>query len=158
MKTVSVLLVALISVSFCGCKSVEILNEQPAFLAVKDHDYVLRKDCYIFDEVYGKSTYPFIGFHSTTPGVGIPGFPKNPEDWMGKRRDDIYILAHLPAGTVFRVVQLRKVVTFESQIVRFDIGIVGAGGERWPILDGLWLTDSRQHNVTFHSEIVEQQK
>jgi len=158
MKIIYVLVLNLILVSIYGCKSVEILDEQPAFLAVKNHEYALKKECYIFEEMYEKSTYPFIGFHSTTPGVGIPGFPRNPGDWIGKRRDDIYISALLPAGTVFRVVQLRKVVAFEGQIVRFDVRIVGANGEPGPILDGLWLTDSRQDVVTFHSEIVEQVK
>jgi hypothetical protein len=97
--------------------------------------------------------YSFVGFVSETP-IGIPDFPKDARNFVGKRVDDIEILGVLPPGTEFTVVQWRRVSTDGASLTRFDISPVGSLQKKWGILDGFWLTDEHTEEIPFYSEIV----
>jgi hypothetical protein len=149
-----VLLIAL--VLSAGCASERILTNSPDFRAVDGKHFTLLKECYIFREVRERHKYPFVGFNSLTPGIGIPGFPRNAKEFVGKRVNSVEILGVLPKGTTFTVVQLRQVSGFENTVTSFDIAPDGALGKKWPVLDGIWLTNDGTSPVTFFAEIVEQ--
>ena len=88
------------------------------------------------------------------PGVGSRRFPKNPNEWIGKRYNTIKILDVIPAGTVFTVVQHRiEKHPAIGVLHHFDIALEGPLAQRWPLLDGFWLAP-RGERIRFHSEVV----
>jgi hypothetical protein len=137
-----------------GCASEKILTNSPDFTAVAGRKYVILKECYIYRDVGEHPKYPVVAFYSETPGVGTPSFPKNAQNFVDKRVDGVEILGILPKGTSFTAVTLRQVSTFENTLTSFDISPDGDLGRKWPILDGLWLTNDRTKPISFYSEIV----
>jgi hypothetical protein len=133
--------------------SEKIFKDSPEFRAVEGKYFVLIKECYVFRYIGENNKYPFVGFVSGTE-IGIPGFPNDAKDFVGKQVNDVEILGVLPQGTEFTVVQWRRVSKDGASLTRFDISPVGSLQKKWGILDGFWLTDEHTEKVPFYSEIV----
>ncbi len=154
-----IICVVLIAIAFTsGCETTQLLSTSDVELRdMKNSRFKLKHECYVFEPLDAHYKYPLVGFRSLAPGVGGGGiFPEHPRDWIGKRYDSIRILGILPQGTVFTVVQLRRVTApIIGVMTRFDISIEGDASKTWPILDGLWLTNAKAPPVTFYPQIVE---
>lgn len=133
--------------------SEKIFKDSPEFRAVEGKCFVLLKECYVFRYIGEDNKYPFVGFVSEHP-TGIPGFPKDARNFVGKQVNDIKILGVLPKGTEFTVVQWRQVRQDAAALTRFDISPAGSLQKKWGTLDGFWLTGENTEKVPFNSEIV----
>jgi hypothetical protein len=133
--------------------SEKIFKDSPEFRAVEGKCFVLLKECYVFRYLGEDNKYPCVGFVAGTP-IGIPGFPDDARNFVGKKVNDIEILGVLPKGTEFTVVQWRQVRQDAAALTGFDISPVGSLQKKWGILDGFWLTDERTEKGSFYSELV----
>ena len=157
MKAYIICLVLITTIFTSGCETTEVILASDVELReIKDSRFKLKHECYVYEVLDSHLKYPRVGFPRMAPGVGVPGFPEHPRDWIGKRYGSIRILGILPQGTTFKVVQLRRVTSPEIGVeARFDIAVEGDVAKQWPILDGLWLADHETSRVTFHPQIVE---
>jgi hypothetical protein len=142
-----------------GCASIVQSTDHPDFLAVKDGRFVLLVDGYVYEDLEQPKrlrAYPQVGFPPRTPGVrGLSYFPERPQDWIGKERNRVRFLAVIPAGTTFTVAQHRiENHPTMGPLHHFDIAPEGLLAQRWPLLDGFWLTQTMTDRIRFRPEIV----
>jgi hypothetical protein len=140
-----------------GCARTPVVRDDPDFVTLRGNKFAFLIETYVYEELQDRTPFPGIGFPTIAPGVGSPRFPKNPSEWIGRKYGSIRILAVVPKGTAFTVAQHRveKNLTIGT-INHLDLRLDGPLGERWPLLDGFYLTPQMVGAIRFHPDVVKQ--
>ena len=138
------ILAAAAAIAFVGflywqsrAEKVSYVNGLPAYSALPGREYFLEHDCYLFKFKRRNSDWPLIASRATVPELPESVDPRN----IGAEFPQVRILDVVKAGTLFRIVSVRRTESPKSTSISFEILLGDEVSFKYPRVDAFWMLD-----------------
>ncbi len=118
-------------------EKVSYVNGLPAYRALPGREYFLEHDCYLFKFKRNNSDWPLIGSRITVPSLPEAVDAKS----IGMSFPDLRILDVIKAGTLLKIVSVRRTESRSGTSISFEILLGDEVSFRYPRVDGFWILD-----------------
>jgi len=156
------LLVLVFVVFLCSCNRPQVSDvsdEEPYKDLIKKSFYLLE-DCYVFQFLNESSGLPFVSPPSGGEVFNNINLPRPVDERVVRKEvDGLNVSGIIPAFHEFKVVSVKREKTIESSQIVIELEFVApAIREKWPRINGLWLTvrnfDTMPISVVFDGRVV----
>jgi hypothetical protein len=118
-------------------EKVSYVNGLPAYSALPGREYFLEHDCYLFKFRRNNSDWPLIASRITVPSLTETVEAKN----VGKDFPEVRILDVIKAGTLLKIVSVRRTESRAGTSISFEILLGDEVSFRYPRVDAFWILD-----------------